>query len=183
VAGSELTDRDGAAIRRKLGILFQDPDDQLFGATIIEDVAFGLRCLGENRDFARRKALGALSSVGLLDVAERAPQKLSYGERKRACLAGLLAYSPSIYLLDEPTANLDPRSRRQLIDLIKTSATTRLIATHDLELALALCPRSIVLDAGRIVADGPTPTLLADETLMEAHGLEVPLSLAFARRT
>jgi cobalt/nickel transport system ATP-binding protein len=108
---------------------------------------------------------------------------LSYGERKRACLAGLLAYSPSIYLLDEPTANLEPRSRRQLIELIKTSATTRLIATHDLELALALCPRSIVLDAGRIVADGPTPTLLADETLMESHGLEVPLSLALARCT
>ncbi|WP_435019817.1 energy-coupling factor ABC transporter ATP-binding protein [Tundrisphaera sp. TA3] len=164
-------------IRRRVGLLFQDPDDQLFATSVLEDVAFGPLNLGMPRAEARRVALDCLARVDLAAMADRPPHHLSFGERKRACLAGVLACSPILLALDEPTANLDPRARRRFLALIASLPAAKLIATHDLEMALDLCPRALILDAGRVVADGPTRTLLGDPDLMDAHGLEVPLSL------
>ncbi len=115
--------------------------------------------------------------MNLLEAAERPPHHLSFGERKRVCLAGVLACRPAILVLDEPTANLDPRGRRRFIELISGLTATKLIATHDLELVLEICPRAVLLDRGRMVADGPSRTILGDSGLMETHGLEMPLSL------
>lgn len=161
-------------VRRRVGLLFQDPDDQLFAPTVLEDVAFGPLNLGMSRAEARRVAVESLQRVELADRADRPPHHLSFGERKRACLAGLLACSPSLLALDEPTANLDPRTRRRFLALIASLPAAKLIATHDLEMALDLCPRTLVLDRGQVVADGPTYALLGDAALMDAHGLEVP---------
>ncbi len=169
-------------VRRMVGLLFQDPDDQLFCPTVLEDVAFGPRNLGYSTEEAVRIAREALAAVGLEGYEDRLPQHLSFGERKRVCLAGVLACDPKIVALDEPTSNLDPRARRQFIELIRSLERTTLIATHDLELVLELCERVLVLDHGRLFADGPAEELLGDERLMEKHGLEVPLSLRYGRR-
>jgi len=174
--------REAAAVRRKVGLLFQDPDDQLFSTTVLEDVAFGPLNMGMARDEARRLALECLAQVDLAGAADRPPHHLSFGERKRACLAGVLACRPSVLVLDEPTANLDPRGRRRFLELIASLPATKLIATHDLEMVLEICPRTILLDAGRVVADGPSRRILDDEALMEAHGLERPLGLSIERR-
>ncbi|AMV37190.1 energy-coupling factor ABC transporter ATP-binding protein [Planctomyces sp. SH-PL62] len=174
--------RDAAAVRRKVGLLFQDPDDQLFSTSVIEDVAFGPLNLGMGKEEARRLALECLARVDLEDAAERPPHHLSFGERKRVCLAGVLACGPSVLVLDEPTANLDPRARRRFIGLVASLPATKLIATHDLEMVLEVCPRTILLDAGRVVADGPSREILDDAPLLEAHGLERPLSLLIHRR-
>ena len=179
IDGLEVNDRNAPEVRRLVGLVFQDPDDQLFCNTVIEDVAFGPLNLGKNAAEARRIALDCLDRVELLGQAERPPHHLSFGERKRVCLAGVLACDPSILVLDEPSANLDPRGRRRLIQLIERLPCTKLIATHDLEMVLELCPRTILLDAGRVVADGPSRDLLSDVVLLEAHGLEQPLSLKF----
>ncbi len=177
VDGLEVIPQNLAEIRRRVGLVFQDPDDQLFAPTVLEDVAFGPLNLGMTKAEARRVAVECLAQVDLADAADRAPHHLSFGQRKRACLAGVLACRPTLLALDEPSANLDPRGRRRFIALIRVLPATKLIATHDLELALDLCDRAVVLDAGRVVADGPPATLLADAPLMDAHGLEVPLSL------
>lgn len=174
--------REAAAVRRKVGLLFQDPDDQLFSTTVLEDVAFGPLNMGLPREEARRLALECLAKVELAEAAERPPHHLSFGERKRACLAGVLACRPSVLVLDEPTANLDPRGRRRFLELIASLPATKLIATHDLEMVLEICPRTILLNAGRVVADGPSRRLLDDEGLMEANGLERPLGLLIERR-
>lgn len=181
IDGLPVDDRNGPEVRRRVGLLFQDPDDQLFSTTVLDDVAFGPLNLGHRRDAARRLALECLARVDLADAADHMPHHLSFGERKRVCLAGVLACSPSVLVLDEPTANLDPRGRRRFMDLIRSLDATKLIATHDLEMVLELCGRALLLDAGRVVADGPAATILADETLMETHGLELPLSVRLAR--
>ncbi len=168
-------------VRRLVGVLFQDPDDQLFCPTVLEDVAFGPRNQGYATAEAVRIAREALAAVGLEGYEDRLPQHLSFGERKRVCLAGVLACQPRIVALDEPTSNLDPRARRQFVELIRSLARTTIIATHDLELVLELCNRVLVLDRGRLFADGPAEELLADEALMAEHGLEVPLSLRLRR--
>lgn len=178
IDGLEVNHRNGPEVRRRVGLLFQDPDDQLFSTTVLDDVAFGPLNLGRTRAEARRIALDCLARVGLAEAAERVPHHLSFGERKRVCLAGVLACDPTVLVLDEPSANLDPRGRRRFIELIRGLPATRLIATHDLEMALELCERAILLDAGRVVADGPTPEIFGDAALMLRHGLEVPLSLA-----
>jgi energy-coupling factor transporter ATP-binding protein EcfA2 len=178
IGGLPVTPRNAVEVRRRVGLVFQDPDDQLFCATVIEDVAFGPLNLGKDRAEARRIAEDALARVDLLEVAQRMPHHLSFGERKRVCLAGVLACGPSVLVLDEPTANLDPRGRRRFIQLIRDLGTTTIIATHDLEMVLEVCPRSVVLDRGLIVADGPSREVLADAALLEAHDLEVPISLA-----
>jgi energy-coupling factor transporter ATP-binding protein EcfA2 len=165
------------AVRRRVGLLFQDPDDQLFSPTVLDDVAFGPRNQGLPPAEAERVARECLARVELSDAADRPPHHLSFGERKRACLAGVLACGPAVLALDEPTANLDPRARRRFLALIGGLDATRLIATHDLEMVLDLCPRAVVLDAGRVAADGPAAELLGDAALMEAHGLEVPYRL------
>lgn len=181
IDGIDVDDRNGPEVRRRVGLLFQDPDDQLFAASVLEDVAFGPLNLGKTRAEARRIALDCLGRVDLTDSADRPPHHLSFGQRKRACLAGVLACGPTVLALDEPTANLDPRARRRFLALIGGLPAAKLIATHDLEMALDLCPRVLLLDAGKVVADGPTRTLLADAPLLDRHGLEVPLSLQLAR--
>jgi cobalt/nickel transport system ATP-binding protein len=167
------------ALRSKLpetiGIVFQNPDDQLFSPTVLDDVAFGPLNLGLTVDEARVRALEALAAVGLgPEAGERVPFQLSGGDKRRAALAGVLAMRPAVLLLDEPSAFLDPRGRRELIALIRSLPGTKLIATHDLDLVLDLCPRVLVLDGGRLVADGPAAELLANPVIIENHGLEIP---------
>ena len=174
IDGEPVTAANLEAIRRRVGLLFQDPDDQLFCATVEEDVAFGPAQLGLPPSVVAERVRQALARVGLADHARRAPHHLSQGEKRRACLAGVLTCEPAILVLDEPTCGLDPRGRREFKALLQEVAATKLIATHDLELVVELCPRSIVLDGGRVVADGPTVQLLDDEALMLAHGLERP---------
>lgn len=166
-----------AAVRRRVGLVFQDPLDQLFGATVAEDVALGPLYQGLAPREVDARIAAALAAVGLSGYESRLPRKLSLGERKRVSIAGVLACQPEIILLDEPTANLDPRSRRELLSLLAALPCTLLVAGHDLEAILELCPRVVVLSAGRLVADGPSPSILADAALMDAHGLEVPVSL------
>jgi energy-coupling factor transporter ATP-binding protein EcfA2 len=173
----EVNDRNAPEVRRRVGLVFQDPEDQLFCNTVIDDVAFGPLNQGLGAAESRRIALECLARVDLGAEADRQPHHLSFGERKRVCLAGVLACRPSVLVLDEPTANLDPRGRRRFIQLIRGLECTKLIASHDLEMALELCRRSILLDGGRVVADGPTQQMFGDAALMEAHGLEQPLSL------
>jgi cobalt/nickel transport system ATP-binding protein len=161
---------DLEAQRRAVGLLFQDPDDQLFCPTVWEDVAFGPQQLGLGDEPVR----AALAQVGLAGFEKRSPHHLSHGEKRRVCLAGVLACSPRVLALDEPTSDLDPRAKRELKALLRQIPATKVIATHDLELVVELCGRAIVLDAGQIVASGPAVELLNDESLMLAHGLERP---------
>jgi cobalt/nickel transport system ATP-binding protein len=160
-----------------VGIVFQNSDDQIFNATVFDDVAFGPLNLGLPADVVRARVAEALGRVGLEDCAGRVPFHLSGGEKRRVALAGVLAMRPEILLLDEPSMYLDPRGRRELIGLLKMLPGTKLIASHDLELVLETCDRVLLLDRGRLVADGPARELLADAGLMEAHGLEVPHSM------
>jgi cobalt/nickel transport system ATP-binding protein len=174
IFGDAISPKNLETIRRDVGLVFQDPDDQLFCPTVAEDVAFGPQQLGwaENEIAARVKL--ALAQVGLAGFEHRATHHLSHGEKRRACLAGVLACAPKILVLDEPTSDLDPCGRREFKALLREIPATKIIATHDLEMAVELCPRSIILDRGQIIADGRTMALLADEPLMLAHGLEKP---------
>jgi len=174
VLGQPVTDANLAVVRRNVGMLFQDPDDQLFCPTVFEDVAFGPQQFGLTEPDLAARVRTALSQVGLTDFENRSPHHLSSGEKRRVCLAGVLACEPRILVLDEPTSDLDPRGRRELKALLRQIPATKLIASHDLELVVELCPRAILLDEGAIVADGPTADLLNDEALMLAHGLERP---------
>lgn len=169
-------------VRRFVGLVFQNPDDQLFCATLGEDVAFGPRQLGLTAVEVERRVILALEAVGLSGRERSHPFQLSVGERRRGCLAGVLACDPSLLVLDEPSSNLDPRSRRQLIDCLSQLEAAQLVATHDLELVLDLCDRVLLLDDGRILADGPPCDVLGDARLMETHGLEVPLSIQYGAR-
>jgi cobalt/nickel transport system ATP-binding protein len=161
----------------KVGIAFQNSDDQLFNTTVFDDVAFGPLNLGLAADEVRARVAEALERVGLSGFEQRVPFHLSGGEKRRVALAGVLAMRPEVLLLDEPSMYLDPRGRRELIRLINGLAVTKMIASHDLELILRTCRRVLVLDRGRVMADGPARQVLADAALMEAHGLEVPHSL------
>jgi cobalt/nickel transport system ATP-binding protein len=174
VDGLPVAEANLREIRRRVGLLFQDPDDQLFCPTVWEDVAFGPRQLGLREPELSRLVTESLAQVGLAGFEERLPHHLSRGEKRRACLAGLLACDARVLVLDEPTSDLDPRGRRELMTLLSRLPVAQLIATHDLEFVVEICPRTIVLDGGRIVADGPTRRLLDDEPLMLAHGLERP---------
>jgi cobalt/nickel transport system ATP-binding protein len=178
IEGLAVSERSAPEVRRRVGVVFQDPDDQLFCNTLIEDVAFGPLNQGKSPAQARAIALDCLGRVELADLADRPPHHLSFGERKRACLAGVLACDPSVLVLDEPSANLDPRARRRFIQLLLALSCTKLVATHDLEMVLEVCSRTVVLDAGRVAASGETRAILGDTALMEAHGLERPLSLS-----
>ena len=178
IFGRSISAKTVRDIRRDVGLLFQDSDDQLFCPTVFEDVAFGPRQFGlAGADLAGRVA-EALAAVGLDGFERRAPQHLSGGEKRRVCLATVLACEPRVLALDEPTSGLDPRARREFISLLRQLNTTRIIATHDLEMVAELCPRTIVLDGGSLVADGSTLQILSNESLMVEHGLEVPASLA-----
>jgi cobalt/nickel transport system ATP-binding protein len=174
VFGTPVTEPHLAAIRAAVGLLFQDPDDQIFCPTVWEDVAFGPRQLGLRGDEITARAARALEQVGLAGFGDRLPHHLSRGEKRRVCLAGLLACEARLLALDEPTSDLDPRGRRELKALLAGLPVAQVIATHDLELVVELCPRVVVLDRGAVVAEGPTAEVLADEELMLAHGLERP---------
>jgi len=179
INGIRVSKNTAPEIRKRVGLVFQDPDDQLFAMTVLEDVAFGPINHGVSKPDALELARECLAQVGLVHVAHRSPQQLSFGERKRVCLAGVLACRPSILVMDEPTANLDPRARRRFIELIASLRLTKFLATHDLEMVLDVCDRAVLLDDGAIVADGVPRSLLSDSELVRQHGLEVPPSLAF----
>lgn len=162
------------AIRRQVGLVFQDPDDQLFLPTVRADVAFGPANLGLEGADLRERVDEALAAVDMTDLADRAPHALSAGQRRRAALAGVLAMHPEVLVLDEPSSHLDPAARRELADVLVSLSLTVLLVTHDLPYALELCPRAVVLDQGQVVADGATREILADEGFMRAHRLELP---------
>ncbi len=174
IFGKEISSTNMYIIRREVGLLFQDPDDQLFCSTVYEDVAFGPQQFGISEQEIKQRVKSALTKVGLVGFEKRSPHHLSTGEKQRVCLAGILACEPKVLVLDEPTSGLDPRGRRQLKELLQTIQATKIIATHDLELVTELCERTIVLDEGKIIADGSTISILSNEELMLAHGLEKP---------
>ncbi|MGX5697584.1 energy-coupling factor ABC transporter ATP-binding protein [Agromyces soli] len=174
IGGTVLSRTTVREIRRRVGLVFQDPDDQLFMPTVGEDVAFGPANFGSSGDELDARVASALERVGLADAADRAPQRLSLGQRRRAAIATILSMDVDVVVLDEPTSNLDPSARRELSATLDALPSTVVVVTHDLPYALELCPRALVLDGGRIVADGPTRELLADTALMSAHGLELP---------
>jgi cobalt/nickel transport system ATP-binding protein len=161
----------------KVGIIFQNSEDQLFCTTVLDDVAFGPLNLGLSADEVRQRVKDSLQRMGAEDLEQRSPQLLSGGEKRRVALAGVLAMRPDIFLLDEPSMYLDPRGRSDLLGLVSSLPGTRILASHDLEMILQTCERTLLLDQGRLIADGRTRELLANAALMEAHGLEVPYSL------
>ncbi|GAB1640656.1 energy-coupling factor ABC transporter ATP-binding protein [Krasilnikovia sp. MM14-A1259] len=163
-----------ADVRRRVGIVFQDPDDQLFMPTVAEDVAFGPANLGLRGDELTERVEQALTSVGMAAYRDRAPHHLSFGQRRRVAVATVLAMRPDVLVLDEPSSNLDPASRRELAEILEGLPITILMVTHDLPYALQLCDRSVILDDGRIAADGPTEDLLTDPALLHRHRLELP---------
>ena len=165
------------AVRRSVGMVFQNPDDQLFMPTVFDDVAFGPLNFGLTKDEVEQIVFQVLETVGVRQLAKRPPYKLSQGEKRSVSIATVLAMSPDILVMDEPTSSLDPRSRRRLIELLKTFQHTKIIATHDLDLALELCERTIILHGGRVAVDGQTQKILQDEALLHANSLEKPLCL------
>jgi cobalt/nickel transport system ATP-binding protein len=174
VSGMPVTSGNLQEIRRRVGIVFQDPDDQLFLGTVRQDVAFGPANLGLRGDALERRVLASLDKVGMADFVDRPPHHLSFGQRRRVAVATVLAMEPEILVLDEPSSNLDPASRRELAEILGPLDVTVLMVTHDLPYALQLCPRSVVLSDGVVVADGPTYDVLTDDELMRAHRLELP---------
>jgi cobalt/nickel transport system ATP-binding protein len=174
VTGMRVEKQNLREIRRRVGVVFQDPDDQLFSATVRDDVAFGPRNLGLRGAELEARVAHALDQVGMAAYADRPPHHLSFGERRRVAVATVLAMEPEILVLDEPSSNLDPASRRELADILRALDVTVLMVTHDLPYALELCPRAVVLSDGVIVADGPTRDVLSDEATMRAHRLELP---------
>ncbi len=165
---------DSRELRAAVGLVFQDPDDQLFMPTVGEDVAFGPLNLGLAPERVRSRVAGALAAVRMEHVADRAPHQLSLGQRRRVAIATVLAMRPELLVLDEPSANLDPRARRELLEILDPIERTMLVVTHDLPFAARLCERAVILSAGRIVADGPCGEILADEDLLAEHDLELP---------
>ena len=174
VDGLAVEDANLAEVRRRVGLVFQDPDDQLFLGTVREDVAFGPANAGLRGDELEAVVDRALEAVGMAHTRDKAPHHLSGGERRRVAIATVLSMSPSLLVLDEPTSHLDPLAQRELTDLLLGLQVTQLVVTHDLPFALQLCPRSVVVDDGRVVADGATADLLADRELLEAHRLVLP---------
>jgi cobalt/nickel transport system ATP-binding protein len=172
-----LTKKTLEYVRRTVGMVFQDPDDQLFMPLVYDDVAFGPLNLGLPADEVKERVLDALSVVGATHLKDRPPYRLSGGEKRSVAIASVLSMSPSILVLDEPTSNLDPKARRQLIGLLKTFEHTIIVATHDLDMVLDLCSRTIVLKEGRVAADGPATDILYDDELLESCRLERPLRL------
>ncbi len=168
-------------IRRRVGIVFQDPDDQLFMPTVAEDVAFGPANLGLRGAELDARVREALAQVGMLDFADRAPSHLSYGQRRRVAVATVLSMHPEVLVLDEPSSNLDPAARRELSEVLLSLDLTLFMVTHDLPYALELCPRAVILDGGVIAADGATVDILRDEDLLSAHRLELPFGFDPAR--
>jgi cobalt/nickel transport system ATP-binding protein len=181
VGGLDLGKDTVQEIRRRVGVVFQDPDDQLFMPRVRDDVAFGPANLGLRGPELEARVTRALEQVGMAEHADRPPHHLSFGQRRRVAVATVLAMEPEILVLDEPSSNLDPASRRELADIVLGLDVTVLMVTHDLPYALELCPRAAVLSGGVVVADGPTREILCDDALMTAHRLELPYGFDPAR--
>ena len=171
VFGGPISDNNLREVRRKVGLVFQNPDDQLFSPTVFDDVAFGPINLGYAAEEVHRSVTRALRWVGMEGYEKRSPHHLSLGEKKRIAIATVLSMNPEILVIDEPTSNLDPRSKWNLIALLKKLPMTRIIASHDLELVRTLCQRVIILDRGQVVAEGSTEQILTDIQLLKNHGL------------
>ena len=167
-------------IRSKVGIVFQDPDDQLFMPTVGEDIAFGPYNMGLRGDELNAFVDEALTQVGMLEFKDRAPHHLSFGQRRRVAVATVLAMKPEILVMDEPSSNLDPASRRELADVVRSLDVTIVMVTHDLPYAMELCERSVILSGGVIVADADTKTILKDSNLLAANRLELPVGFSIA---
>lgn len=174
VAGEVVRSESLARVRQTVGLVFQDPDDQLFMPTVAQDVAFGPLNFGVPRAEIPDRVDQALAAVGMADAANAYPGHLSFGQRRRVAIATVLSCRPAVLVLDEPTSNLDPAARRDLAEVLESLDVTVLIITHDIPFAWQLCPRSVILDSGRIVADAPTSQLLSDEELLARHRLELP---------
>lgn len=172
-----ITGKTRREIRRKVGIVFQNPDDQLFMPTVFDDVAFGPLNLGMDEASVRERVCKALNTVDSLALQDKPPHHLSCGQKSAVAIASVMAMEPDILAMDEPAANLDPKSRRSLITLLTTFRHSMIIASHDLDLILDVCGRCIVIGDGRVVADGPSAEILTNRALLEANSLELPLSL------
>lgn len=181
MGGIPLTRKTLPLVRQSVGLVFQDSDNQLFMPTVEEDVAFGPSNMRLESEEIERRVTEALDAVGALHLRKSSPFQLSGGQKKRVAIATVLSMEPSVLVMDEPTSNLDPRARRQIIDLIRRFSHTTLIATHDMEMVLDLCDRTIVMKEGRIVADGNTRHVFADLALLEDCGLEQPYELRMKR--
>ena len=177
IGGMEYSRSNTKAIRCILGGVMQDPDDQLFMPTVFEDVAFGPLNMGMNENDVRTAVESALMQVGLANMGDRPPHHLSAGQKRAAAIATILAMSPRIITMDEPDSNLDPRSRRNLVELLKGLTQTLLIATCNMAFAAAVCRRAVLIDNGQIIADGAVGDVMGRADLMDAHGLEVPSNL------
>jgi cobalt/nickel transport system ATP-binding protein len=174
VCGLPVTKANLPTIRRRVGLVFQDPDDQLFMASVRDDVAFGPAHAGLRAGDLDRRVTAALDAVGMGARRDAAPHHLSVGEKRRVAIATVLAGEPDVLVLDEPTANLDPAARRELTEVLGRLAVTVVVVTHDLPYALEVCDRAVILDRGRITADGPVVDVLADADLLAAHRLHLP---------
>ncbi len=177
IAEIRLSKKTLDPVRRKMGVVFQNTDDQLFMPTVMDDVAFGLRSAGMARKEALERACRELSRLGLDTIGSKAPFHLSQGQKRFVAFAGVMAMEPEIIVMDEPTADLDPRNRRLTIELINSLVSTRLIVSHDLDFLWDTCSRVILMNNGRIAADGPAREILASGELLGKNGLEVPLRL------
>jgi len=177
VGDAELTRKTRQEVRKKVGLVFQNPDDQLFMPTVFEDVSFGPLNMGLGREAASERAEEALRAVGCLHLRDKPPHHLSVGQKGAVAIASVMAMRPDILVMDEPASSLDPKSRRALINMLKTFSHSKIIASHDLDLILDICGRCIVIREGRTVADGPALKILSDRALLEENNLELPLSL------
>ncbi|HEX78057.1 MAG TPA: ATP-binding cassette domain-containing protein [Dehalococcoidia bacterium] len=171
ILGTVVEDKSLRWVRSQVGLVFQDPEDQLFSPTVFDDVAFGPINMGYCEDEVRRRVSQALEWVGMAGSEERSPHHLSLGEKKRIAIATVLSMSPEILAIDEPSSNLDPQGKWDLVELLRGRPETKVIASHDLELVQALCPRSIIIDGGRLVADDATLNIMSNIPLLQAHGL------------
>ena len=175
ISGAVINDGSVRDVRCRVGVVFQDPDDQLFMPTVFDDVAFGPANFGVSGAALVERVDAALAAVGMASAADRVPHHLSFGEKRRVAVATVLACDPDVLVLDEPSCNLDPRSRRELVEILQTLPQTIVIVTHDLLFAAELCSRAIVLDGGRLAVDQPIDELLDDASLLERHALELPV--------
>lgn len=171
ILGVPVEDKNLKWVRSKVGLVFQNPDDQLFSPTVFDDVAFSPINMGYPADEVRRLVAQALEWVGMKGYEGRSPHHLSVGEKKRIAIATILSISPEVLVIDEPTANLDPRAKWELIELLRGFPMTKVVASHDLEMVAALCERVIILDEGRVVADDSTSAIMSNTALLESHGL------------
>jgi cobalt/nickel transport system ATP-binding protein len=178
VQGLPVDDKNIREIRKKVGVVFQDPEDQLFSLNVFEDVAFGPVNMGFTEEEIGRRVMQALQKVGMWGYEKRSSHHLSIGEKKRIAIATVLSLDPEILALDEPTGSLDPRGKWALIELLRSLPVTKIIASHDLDLVACLCDRVVILDEGKIVADGKAEQILADKELLQMHGLAADTSAA-----